>query len=82
MLVDNVQDLYQDLITKFSNCFGELGVLPREYHITLRDGVKPVVMPPRKAPIALKDPLVAKLDIMVLNDVIAPIQEPADWVTD
>ena len=29
MVVDNVQNLYQDLLTKFSNCFGELGILPR-----------------------------------------------------
>ena len=80
MVVENVQNLYQDLLTKFSNCFGELGVLPREYHITLKDDVKPVVMPPRKVPIALKDQLKAELDIMVKNGVITPIQEPTDWV--
>ena len=37
MVVDNIQNLYHDLLTEFSNCFGELGVLPREYHITLKD---------------------------------------------
>ena len=80
MVVDNVQNCYQDLLAKFSNCFGELGMLPREYHIMLKDDVKPVDMPPRKIPIALKDQLKDELDIMVKNGVIIPIQEPTDWV--
>ena len=78
MMVDNVQNCYQDLLTKFSNCFGELGMLPCEYHIMLKDDVKPVVMPPRQSPIALKDQLTVELDIMVKNGVITPIQEPTD----
>ena len=80
MVVDNVHNPYQDLINKFDDCFGELGVLPREYHITLKDDVKPVVMPPRKIPIALKDKLKEELEKMVQKDVIVPIQEPTDWV--
>ena len=80
MVVDSVHDLYQNLVTKFSKCVGELGVQSREYHITLEDDVKLVAMPPRITPIVLKDQLKTELDIMVKNDVNAPILEPTDWV--
>ena len=80
MVVDNVYNLYQDLINKFDDCFGKLGVLPREYYITLKDDVTPVVMPPRKSPVALKDKLNEELDKMVQKDVIVPIRKPTDWV--
>ena len=37
-------------------------------------------MPPRKVPMALRTKLKAELDRMVQNDIIAPVQEPTDWV--
>ena len=55
MAVVNVNNSYQDLLMKFAMYFRELGVLPREHHITLKNDVSPAVMPPRKVPIALKD---------------------------
>ena len=48
-------------------------MLPCEYHITLKDDIRPGVVPPRKVPIVLKDRIKAELDIMVRNDAIAPI---------
>ena len=76
-MVDNVHNPYQDLINNFDDCFG---VLPRDYHIKLGDDVKPVVMPPRKIPIALTDKITEELDKMVQKDIIVPIREPTDWV--
>ena len=37
MMVDNFHTPYQDLLINFANCFGELGVLLRDYHIVLKD---------------------------------------------
>ena len=44
----------------------------------LKDNVKPVIMPPRKVPMALRQKRNAELDRMEENDIIAPIQEPTD----
>ena len=46
----------------------------------LKDDAKPVIMLLWKVPIRLKSRLKGELDKMVINDIIAPIQEPTDWV--
>ena len=78
--VSEINTSYQELIEKYSNCFGELECVPREYNITLKDDAKPMIMPPQKVPIPLKSCLKDELNEMVKNDIIAPIQEPMDWV--
>ena len=39
---------------EFSDCFGEIGCLPRAHHIEIRDDVKPVITSVRQIPFALK----------------------------
>ena len=72
----------QDLIAKYPECFNGIGKFKGEYHITLDPSVPPVVHPPRKVPIALKDEIKKELDDMVRNDIIDKIQEgePTAWV--
>ena len=69
-----------NIIEKYSDCFGDFGTIPLEYHITVKENVDPVIMPPRKVPMALRTRLKAELDRMVQNEIIAPVQEPTDWV--
>ena len=45
---------YNDLIDEFSDVFGEIGCLDKEYHIEVDPDVTPTVNPPRKIPTALK----------------------------
>ena len=80
MAIDNAPSSDSDIIEKYSDCFGDFGTVPREYHITLKENVDLVIMPPRKVPMALRTRLKAELDRMVQNDIIAPVQEPTDWV--
>ena len=72
----------QDLIARYPECFDGIGKLKSEYHITLDPAVPPVVHPPRKVPISMKDEIKDELDNMVKNDIIAKIQEgePMAWV--
>ena len=70
---DSIQD-------EFSDCFGEIGCLNKIHHIEIRDYVKPVVVPIRKIPYALKSKLKEELQRMVTLDIIEPVEEPTEWV--
>ena len=70
-----------DLLEEYKDVFGGLGDLPGEYHIVTDDTVPPVVHPPRRVPVALRDQIKEKLDEMVASDVIAPVTEPTEWVS-
>ena len=65
---------------EFSDCFGEIGCLPRTHHIEIRDDVKPVIAPVRKIPFALKPKLKKELTRMVDLEIIEPVEKPTDWV--
>jgi hypothetical protein len=65
---------------EFSDCFGEIGCLPRVHHIEIRDDVKPVIAPVRKIPCALKPKLKKELQRMVDLEIIEPVEKPTDWV--
>ena len=64
----------------FDDLFGDLGCLPRTYHINIDPNVKPVVHPPRRVPFALRHKLRAELDRMVSLGVIEKVDQPTDWV--
>ncbi|KAL9977436.1 hypothetical protein ACROYT_G014839 [Oculina patagonica] len=57
----------QDLIAQYPECFNDIGEFQGEYHITLDPSVPPVVHPPRRVPISLRDNLKSELDDMVKN---------------
>lgn len=70
-----------DLLEEYKDVFGGLGDLPGEYHIVTDDTVPPVVHPPRRVPVALRDQIKEKLDEMVASDILAPVTEPTEWVS-
>ena len=65
---------------EFSDCFGEIGCLPRVHHIEIRDDVKPVISPVRKIPFVLKPKLKKELKRMVDLEIIEQVEKPTDWV--
>ncbi|XP_072181419.1 uncharacterized protein [Diadema setosum] len=71
----------EDLESTYPDRFQGLGRLPGECHITLMEDALPVVHPPRKFPIKLKDELKQELDRMEAAEVIAKVTEPTDWVS-
>ena len=74
---DSMQNLMTD---KFKDCLGEIGKLPGVHHITIDRDVPPVIHPPRKLPIALREKLDQELKRMVKMCTIKPVHEPTDWV--
>ncbi len=72
--LSHLKQLYPDRFTG-------IGKLPGLCKLTLKDDAKPVIHPPRRVPIQLKDKIKAELDRMVSLDVIRPITEPTKWVS-
>jgi len=72
----------EDVITQYPECFDGIGKFKGEYHITLDPNVPPVVHPPRRVPVSMKDDIKRELDEMIEQDIIAKIQEgqPTAWV--
>ncbi|RUS91936.1 hypothetical protein EGW08_000338 [Elysia chlorotica] len=59
----------------------ELGNLPGVQHLTTDPEVKPVIMPNRRVPVAVKDRLKQELDRLTKLGVITPVTEPTPWVS-
>ncbi|KAI8517575.1 hypothetical protein Bbelb_035920 [Branchiostoma belcheri] len=55
------------------------GLKAREYHITINPNAKPVVQPPRRVPLELRDRLKAQLQEME-EGIISEVTQPTDWV--
>ncbi len=64
-----------DLIEQYPNCFNGIGKFEGEYHITTDPLVPPVIHPPRRIPISLKDDTKKELDEMVSDGIIIKIKE-------
>ena len=69
-----------DVISKYSDVFTGIGQLPGECEIHLREDATPVVHPPRKVPVAIKDKLKVELERMENQNIICKVTEPTDWV--
>ena len=69
---------------EFMDVFSGLGKLPAEHDIRLRTGVNrvdPVVCAAGRPPFWLEDRVFKKLDDMVADGIITPVQEPTEWVS-
>lgn len=65
----------EDLIEQFPDCFDGIGKFQGKYHITTDPSVPPVIHPPRRIPISLKDDIKKELDEMIANDIITKIKK-------
>ncbi|XP_053376863.1 uncharacterized protein K02A2.6-like [Mercenaria mercenaria] len=70
----------ESVLGQYPDIFQGIGQLPGECQIHLREDATPVIHPPRKVPIAIKDKLKAELDHMESQDIIAKVTEPTEWV--
>ncbi|RUS68937.1 hypothetical protein EGW08_023300 [Elysia chlorotica] len=59
----------------------ELRNFPGVQHLTIDPKVKPVIMPNRRVPVAVKDRLKQELDRLTKIGVITPVTEPTPWVS-
>jgi transposase InsO family protein len=70
------------VIEEYADLFdNKLGKLPVTYKMKLDPSVTPVVRPPHRIPLAMRDKVKAELDLMVQKGVITPVSEPTEWVS-
>ncbi|XP_048745965.2 uncharacterized protein K02A2.6-like [Ostrea edulis] len=69
------------IIEKYSDVFNGLGKLDGKLHLDVDKSVTPVKLPTRKVPIAMKAPLKSEIDRLSDLGVLAPVTEPADWIS-
>ena len=67
---------------KFNHVFNkEVGTFEQSHKFLIKEGSKPCVMPSRRVPIALKSKVKSELDKLVKLNVIEPVNEPSEWVS-
>ncbi|XP_045030777.1 uncharacterized protein K02A2.6-like [Daphnia magna] len=79
-----VKTLWPPIVMEFMDVFMGLGKLPVENDIRLLSGanrVDPVVYAASRLPFRLEDRVFKKLDEMVKENILAPVQEPTEWVS-
>ena len=74
------KDLPQDIESSYKDLFEGLGYMPDTYAIKVDPSVKPVIHPPRKVPISMKENVKTELLRMESEGVIKKQTEPTDWV--
>ncbi len=59
----------------------ELWTLNGEHRLQLKDNVKPSIMGCRRTPVSLRPLLKKELERLVNKGVIAPVEEPTEWIS-
>lgn len=75
-----VSESIDNIIESHKDTFTGIGCFSKPYTIKLQDSALPRADPPRRVPIALRDPLQKELQNMVKQDIIEKVEEPAEWV--
>ena len=70
-----------DILTQYADVFKGLGRLEGNYKITLDEDVNPVIHPPRKVPVALRETVREKLIQLERDQVIEKVTKPTEWVS-
>lgn len=74
-------DIKKEINEKYANVFKDLGKLDGKLHLEVKDSVRPVQLPPRNIPLALKPNVKEELCRLEKLGVIKPINTPTDWLS-
>lgn len=69
-----------NILEKHKTVFHGIGKVNHTYSITLTKNAVPKICAARKIPIALKDKVKQKIDLLVSEKILIPVTEPTDWV--
>ena len=69
------------IMQEYRDVFEGLGCLAGDYRIQVKPDARPVVQPPRKAPVSLRDAIQEELARMTTDGAITPVTEPTAWVS-
>ena len=70
-----------DIVSSYADVFDGTERLEGKYHFVIDPEITPVVHPPCKVPLAIKDRLQSELDKLVAMNIITPVTEPTEWVS-
>ena len=70
-----------DILIEYADVFEGLGCLTDPYHIEIDPAAQPVIHPPRKVPVTLREPRRLELKRMEENDILTPVSEATDWLS-
>ena len=77
-----VENLEDDLTNKYPGVFDNgLGKLPGKVHLQVDSVCQPVILPARKVPVSVKEKSKAELERLQDLKVIAPVDQPTEWVS-
>ena len=80
--VNFVKKSDDDPLIKYPGVFyGRLGTLPGKVHLQIDANCKPVMLPARKIPVAIREKFKNELKRLEDLKVIAPVDEPTEWVS-
>ena len=69
-----------DIQNEYSDLFHGIGRLPGKHKIHIDHNVTPVVHPPRRLPITMRDKVKDELSRMVKEGIIKKVKKPTSWV--
>lgn len=80
--VNNCRGDLESVMESYADVFDEsLGSMEGKVHLEINPNARPVIMPPRRVPVAIKDKVKKELERLTERGAITPIQEPTDWVS-
>ena len=79
-LLENKHITKATVLTQYSKAFQGTGLFPGKCTIHLDPSISPVVNPPRRIPVALRDKVKQEMDRMLKLNIIAKVIEPTEWV--
>ena len=74
------EGMAQKMCEQYLDLFQGLGCLPGEKTIKVDSSISPVLHPPRKLSVSLKEKIKEELDRMEKAEIVVKQKEPTDWV--
>ena len=71
----------EKVLKEFADVFEGTGKLQGKYHLELDENATPIVHPPRKVPVAIKERLRNELERLTKMDIIKPVSTPTSRVS-
>jgi hypothetical protein len=71
----------EKVLKEFADVFEGTGKLQGKYHLELDENATPIVHPPRKVPVAIKERLRNELERLTKMDILKPVSTPTSRVS-
>ena len=71
----------EQVLADFADIFKGLGKMEEKLHLEVNESVPPVIMPPRRVPVALKGKFQEEIDRLIGVGVLEKVEEPTKWAS-